>query len=448
MLFVVVAAAALVPFVAPYDVASVWGDVSRWTDLPRNAPPDWIDAFSEQKFARTIIVDWNEFKGGASNTTEDFKIIVTRARWKFEYDTFPPDMRVYFRANWSSFKPLITITWERPDGEKITMFSGFPTRQAPLMDTFDVPADTVEGARAGLEGRLREWAAGFNATDVAVVHPHVTLYAETGPDMLSPARASVLHGPYALTVEALAFDANDTLEARFVSYGGVYGLAGTDSLRRDHLVGLLWGAPVALAFGAVAAVLTVMAQVILGALGAYYGGRFDEVIQRATDFVIIIPVLPILILIGFLYRPDLVRILLIIVAFNVVGGTTKVIRSIALQVKEESYIEAARAYGASRARILFRYIIPRTMPYTFALMSLSVPAFIFLEASLSFLGVGDPVLPTWGSIMGDASRGGAIYNGLWWWVALPASGIVFITVAFAFLGYAFDKVLNPRLREE
>jgi peptide/nickel transport system permease protein len=97
---------------------------------------------------------------------------------------------------------------------------------------------------------------------------------------------------------------------------------------------------------------------------------------------------------------------------------------------------------------LFRHILPRLLPYTFALIALSVPSFIFLEASLSFLGLGDPLLPTWGSILGNAYNGSAPFRGFWWWIAFPAGGIVFATVAFALLGYSFDKVLNPRLREE
>jgi peptide/nickel transport system permease protein len=137
-----------------------------------------------------------------------------------------------------------------------------------------------------------------------------------------------------------------------------------------------------------------------------------------------------------------------LVVFGIVGSTTKVVRSIVLQIKEEQFIEAAQSYGASRGRILFKYIIPRIMPYTFALVALSVPAFIFVEASLSFLGLGDPVLPTWGAIIGEAYTQGALFYGWWWWIIFPSAGIIYTTIGFALLGYAFDKVLNPRLREE
>jgi len=442
MLLFMVAVVAAVPVIAPFDTVRAWGDVSVWTDNPRAAAPDWIDTFSDKKQARNILVEWDEFSIAQSNTSQVFKIAILRARFDFKYDTFPQELRLQMLSNWSDRKPLITVDWRRPDGQSLTIYSLSPDRLAPQVETLAL------SSRTDVQSNVRNWALGIGADDVASVRPHVSLYAVQDAGMLNPSRAQVLKGTYTLTVQAIMFDERDTLLARFTSYGRVFGLAGTDHLRRDLLIGLLWGAPVALAFGGAAAGVTVMSQVILGALGAYYGGRFDEFIQRSTDFVIILPALPILVLIGTLYQPGILTVLFIVILFNIVGGTTKVVRSIALQTKEELYIEAARSYGASRRRVLFRYIMPRTMPYTFALLALNVPSFIFLEASLSFLGLGDPVLPTWGSIMGDASRNGAVYNGIWWWIAFPAFGIVFATVAFAFLGYSFDKVLNPRLREE
>lgn len=442
MLLFMVAVVAVVPIIAPFNVVSSWGRVDAWTDNPRSAAPDWIDAFSEEKKARNIIVNWDQTSVGESNTSEAFKIIRVRARWDFQYDGFPQELRLQMLSNWSDRKPLLTVDWRRPDGESLTLYSASPERLDPHVETLTI------SSRPDIQARVRDWALELGAEDSASIRPHISLYAVKNENMLIPDRAQILKGVYTLTVQAIAFNQTDSLAARVTTYGTVYGLAGTDDFRRDLLIGLLWGAPIALAFGVAAAGLTVLSQVVLGALGAYYGGRFDEVVQRATDAVIIIPALPILVLIGTLYQPGILSVLFIVILFNIVGSNTKVVRSLALQTKEELYIEAARAYGASRRRILFRYILPRTLPYTFALLALSVPSFIFLEASLSFLGLGDPILPTWGAIMGDASRNGAIYNGIWWWIAFPALGIVFATVAFAFLGYSFDKVLNPRLRED
>jgi peptide/nickel transport system permease protein len=448
MLAFTVGVVVVIPFVAPYDVVRTWVDVAAWTDNPRNAGPDWIDAFDERKQARNIILDWGAFSRGESNTSQNLKIIILQGRWEFPYHTFPSAYRLQIRATWAVNPIQIQVEWIRPDRESLVIFEGLVTREAPEIDVLPITADDP---RNDPQTRVRDWALSLGADDVdnlRDVRPFVTLYAEQGAGMLHVNRATVLQGPYALRITGLARNVTDTLEARFISYGKVFGLVGTDHLGRDLFVGIIWGAPVALAFGGAAASLTVLAQVVFGAFGAYYGRRADEVVQRAADFFIIIPVLPILILIGQLYQVTILAILGVVVLFNIVGGTTKVVRSLTLQTREELYVEAARSYGAPRRRILFRYIIPRALPYTFALLALNVPAFIFLEASLSFLGLGDQNIPTWGSIMGEASRNGALYNGLWWWIAFPAAGIVFTTVAFAFLGYAFDKVLNPRLREE
>ncbi len=442
MLMLLMGIVAAIPVIAPFNVVRAWGDSSAWTDNPRNAAPEWVDALSEKRMARTIIIEPGDFREARSNTSTAFSFIILRARWDFEFDEFPRELTLELRGNWTSSLPIVTVIWQRPDGESLTIWSRSLTRKDPQSQViaFDSSPEVIS--------RVRFWALALGAQDVEDVRPRFTLQAIKGPEMLDQRKAQILTGRYAIVIEAIVFSEADWVSARFKSLGSVYGLMGTDHMRRDLLIGLMWGAPVALSFGMAAAVMTVFSQVILGALGAYYGGRFDEFIQRAADFFLIIPVLPILILIGVFYTPSIVIILFIVVAFSIVGGTTKVVRSIALQVREELHIEAARSYGAARARILFRYIMPRTMPYTFALLALSVPSFIFLEAALSFLGLGDPILPTWGAIMGDAYQNGAMYNGLWWWIAFPALGILFVTVAFAILGYAFDKVLNPRLREE
>ncbi|RLI18371.1 ABC transporter permease, partial [Candidatus Bathyarchaeota archaeon] len=205
--------------------------------------------------------------------------------------------------------------------------------------------------------------------------------------------------------------------------------------------------PVALAFSLTAAVVSTLIQTLFGILSGYLGGRVDEVIQRFTEFMMIIPMLPIMILISFVYRISIWTLLVIVIVFSLVGSTTKVVRSMVPQIKEESYILAAISYGASPWRIMFLHIFPRVLPYTFSILALSVPGYVFLEAALSYLGLGDPVLPTWGRILGDAYTSGAAYYGYWWWILIPAGCIMMTALAFALLGYAFDKVVNPRLRE-
>lgn len=450
MLIALVATVIVVPIYAPIDVVSAWGSSQYWLDNPRLAAPEWVDWFTPQSEARSLILSPENFvKTKGCNDQGTYCTFTITRSFDWNYDEFPSEVQYRILADWgqNASPPRVQASWERPDGRIIDpLFNVFPNRRVP--DLYRISSMGSDTQDIAVRETIREWALAQGAEDRAFILSGSVIFAQAGPNMLDIVSAQVLKGRYTLQLSVEAFAEADNVDAQFIAYGRIFGLAGTDESRRDLMVGLLWGAPVALAFGTVAALLTVFAQVLFGALGAYYGGKWDEIIQRGTDFLIILPVLPVLILIGAFYELTIIWVLFIVVALSILGGTTKVIRSIVLQAKEDLYVEAARSYGASRGRILLRYILPRTLPYTFALIALSVPSFIFLEAALAFLNLSDPLLPTWGKILGDAFRENALLFGHWWWISFPALGILFVTVGFAFLGYSFDKILNPRLREE
>ena len=135
------------------------------------------------------------------------------------------------------------------------------------------------------------------------------------------------------------------------------------------------------------------------------------------------------------------------VALSIFSGSIKTYRAIFLQSKESSYIEAARAYGTSSSRIIFVYLIPRMIPLLIPVLVSSVPSFVFLEASLAVLGLGDPVLPTWGKVIENAFVDGALYRGLYYWIMEPAILLMITGFGFAMLGFALDRIFNPRLRD-
>ena len=118
----------------------------------------------------------------------------------------------------------------------------------------------------------------------------------------------------------------------------------------------------------------------------------------------------------------------------------------ALQLKNLSYVEASVLLGASRWRVIFKHIIPQIIPYALASIALSVPAAILTEAALSFLGLGDLTLPTWGQILHDAQVYGAAARGLWWWALPPGLMIAITGVAFVLIGNSLDAIFNPKLR--
>jgi peptide/nickel transport system permease protein len=262
-----------------------------------------------------------------------------------------------------------------------------------------------------------------------------------------PKTGQILKGQYQVQVLGTTFEKGSDINAEFVFQGSVFGLAGTDQQRRDLMIPLLWGAPVALIFGLVASLGTLLLTMIIAAIGTWYGGWVDELIQRITEVNLVLPFLSILVMIGTFYSRSLWVILTATVLLSIFTGSIKSYRAIFMQVKESMYIEAARAYGASDLRIIFQYLIPRMIPLLIPAMVSSVPSFIFLEASLAVLGLGDPTLPTWGKMINDADTNGALYKGYYYWIMEPAVLLMITGFGFAMLGFALDRVFNPRLRD-
>jgi peptide/nickel transport system permease protein len=160
----------------------------------------------------------------------------------------------------------------------------------------------------------------------------------------------------------------------------------------------------------------------------------------------VLPFLPILIMIGVFYSRSIVVILGATILLSIFGASIITYRSIFLQVKESGYIDAARAYGAGNWRIIFSYLTPRIIPMLIPALVIGIPAYVFLEASLAVLGLGDPTLPTWGKVISDAQANGALYQGLYYWVLEPSMLLVLAGMAFALLGFSLDRIFNPRLR--
>jgi peptide/nickel transport system permease protein len=260
-------------------------------------------------------------------------------------------------------------------------------------------------------------------------------------------KPTALRGQYQLVITGTTFEQSSDLAAEFVFQGKLYGLAGTDLYRRDLRLPLLYGTPIALAFGLLAALGTSLLTMIIAAIGTWYEGWVDALIQYITQINLVLPFLAILIMVGTFYSRSIWLMLGVTILLSIFSGSILTYRAIFKQSKEASYIEAARAYGASSSRIIFSYLIPRMIPLLIPALVSSVPAFVFLEASLAVLGLGDPVLPTWGKVINDAFTDGALYQGRYYWVLEPAVLLMVTGLGFALLGFALDRIFNPRLRD-
>jgi peptide/nickel transport system permease protein len=406
----------------PYQEAiRLWrGGEEVWYQNPKFAPPAWINLFSSRKYAESFAVRTtdgtmaHEVTPGAEGTSTT----VSTYTFDFTYDYYPQDLILYFTTQYNEKQPFVSVEWITPGGEEIRVTNTALSRK----QTYRFSQD------AKLKTKLQ-------ADEVI---PALFSDAETG---------DLIKGQYQLRITGATFEPDSTINVEFVSHGQVYGLAGTDQSRRDLMVPLLWGAPVALAFGLIASLGTSVMTMVIAAVGTWYGGWVDELIQRITEINLVLPFLSILIMIGTFYSRSIWVILGATILLSIFTGAIKGYRSIFVQVKESAYIEAARAYGASSPRIVFLYLIPRMIPLLIPGLVSSVPAFVFLEASLALVGLGDPVLPTWGKIIQDANSNGALYRGYYYWVLEPATLLMVTGLGFAMLGFALDRIFNPKLRD-
>jgi len=409
----------------PYkEAVLLWrGGVGVWDENPKLVPPAWINYFNKIRVPETIVL--NSADGTATKTviSSSGDIGETDILFTFDYpyEGFPQDVLIYFTATYAIKQPHAALTWITPDGREILAgsFSVAPTQ------TFYASQDER------LQRKLN--------TDL----PQEGLFLDPN----APADAPVaVEGTYKLLVQVFTFESDASVDAKMVIVGKVYGLAGTDHQRRDLMIALLWGTPLALAFGLLAALGTTFTTMVISALGAWFGGWVDGIIQRITEVNMVLPFLSILIMVGTFYSRSLWLMLGVTILLSIFGGTIKTYRAIFLQVKESPYIEAARAYGASNGRIIVQYLVPRIVPLLIPALVTLIPTYVFLEASLAVLGLGDPVMPTWGKIINDAQQNGALYQGLYYWILEPAILLMITGLAFSMVGFAMDRIFNPRLR--
>lgn len=221
---------------------------------------------------------------------------------------------------------------------------------------------------------------------------------------------------------------------------------GCDEIGRDLLTLFLHGSRVSLFVGFLAAFLSTLLGALIGLVSGYFGGSLDAALMRVVDALLAIPALVLMIVFATVLGPGLLNIVLVISVLSW-PPVSRVIRSQVLSLKEYPHVEAARACGASSARILFRHIAPQTFPVIIANMILQVSNAIVAEAALSFLGLGDPRIPSWGGILRFAFRMGAMSAGYWWYVIPPGFGIVVAVLSVTFISYALDEIVNPKLRK-
>ncbi|MFJ7065266.1 ABC transporter permease [Streptomyces sp. NPDC101115] len=219
---------------------------------------------------------------------------------------------------------------------------------------------------------------------------------------------------------------------------------GTDQFGRSLLGLLIWGARISLLVGLLAATLSVAIGTLVGIVAGHYGGWFSTVVMRITDWFLVMPALVLAIVLATVMSRSVWTVIL---AIGVTSWptTARLVRAQTIAVESRPYIERATALGGGHGHVMTRHVLPNVMPLVLAQTTLGISTAILTEATLAFLGLGDPTVVSWGGMLQDAREAGAVSSGHWWYLAPPGIAIALVALAFTLCGRAIESVLNPKL---
>ena len=412
----------------PIDTFKQWNNPNSWISYPKATMPIWVNYFLEDKIPEHVIIE------NPSAITKKDVISVTSHQFTIEYmyDDFPNDFIYEFSAEYSD-SPLLQISVIRPDQNKMLLLStSLPysdekiTHHQRIFSTDDSIRKNAQIESA----KMKLFRESISSEDLVFADKY----------------GHVLKGNYLFLVNLYGIeDYAKIIDSKLILGGKAFGIMGTDELRRDLIVGLLWGTPLALLIGISVAVGSVVVGLVYGVYSGFKGRKTDETMMRFNDIIYALPALPFLIILAVTISNSIFMMIGFLMIFSWVG-IAKVSRSMSLQIKTKQYVEASKIMGQKDSKIIFKHIIPQLLPYAFASIAISVPAAITTEAGLSFLGLGDPTFPTWGQILHDANVFGAAARGMWWWIVPPGIMIAITGLAFVFIGNALDAIVNPKLK--
>jgi peptide/nickel transport system permease protein len=221
---------------------------------------------------------------------------------------------------------------------------------------------------------------------------------------------------------------------------------GTDADGRSVLTELIWGARISLLIGFTATLLCVVIGAVVGIVAGHYGKVTDNLLMRVTDWFLVVPFLPLAIVLAKTLGPSL-GVIIFVIGITSWPGTARIIRAQAMAVETRPYLERSRALGAGHRHLMVRHVLPNVAPLLLANTILTVAGAILAETTLSFLGLGDPLRPSWGEMLNEAffTGGGAAGNQIW--LIAPGIAIILVVLSFTMVGHALESALDPKLRE-
>ncbi len=221
---------------------------------------------------------------------------------------------------------------------------------------------------------------------------------------------------------------------------------GTDELGRDVFRETLAGARVSLLVGLLATGISIVLGSVIGLIAGYYQGFASTVLMRVTDFFLVLPLVPLIIILAAIFGQSF-SITVLVIGLTSWPSTARIVRSQVISLRERQFVERVRSLGATDLRIIGIHILPNVLPLIYANTVLVIAGSILSEATLAFLGLGDPVRVSWGTMLHFGFVAGAAGRGAWWYLLPPGLGIVLVVLGFTLTGHTLDQLLNPRLRE-
>jgi len=445
ILIIYVLIAIFAPFIAPAN--------PNETELADSyAFPEWFSIFPEYRnlprnvFIRVGYKDWSiksMDEGISVNGESDIVMIVVQCKdevavksvtleYEFDYNYDPP-------KRFSGKIPFeVTIYNALGSYARIKCFIITPKRR--VYELYDSMSIAYNLSRF-------ETPASYDARDIYLklklgFSPHDDL----GEKILNEKGTYKLR----LVVSVLAVKGGGRIEVKlgvkeFRVYGRLYGVLGTDNLGCDIFSNLVYGTRVSLLVGVLASIISVSVGLVIGIIAGYKGGVIDQILMYFTDTLLFTPILPLIIAVSVFIGKSLYLEIALIALFSWMGFARNT-RAYVMSIRDSMYVESAKAVGASDMYVIFRHILPQLTPIIYITLVMRVPGAILLEATLSFLNLGDPSVPSWGRMLYSARYAGAFFRFMWWWIIPPGLAITFLALAFVMLGHALDEILNPKLR--
>lgn len=401
----------------------IWNNPAYWADNPKSAPPFWVELWDQTKTKHQVFessIPSETLKDGSGETH------LYRFRVEIKPNSYPSFLSFSLSGIQFRGAPPTVEAYLESGSDKILVHRHIvpalrPDENAPARRYFDVPFRARLDSEPDLKEEIRIffeklWQEGARTFD-AVIKIYLT-------------------------------DPEDSIgSVKFVAGGHTFGWLGTDNIGHDIAKGILYGLPIALLVALTVALATTAIGAIIGGTTAYFGGWIDSLTQSIIYVKVNIPTLPIIIMLVYAFGSHLSYVILFLIVFGWSGLVLR-IRPWVFQLREEGFIDYARASGFSHWRIIFRHILPQTKAFLLANFVLTAPGAILSEAALSFLGLGDPSLPTWGYMLNQGFRTGALLLGYWWWVLPPGIAIVITTFSFRLISAALESETEPGFESE